>query len=95
MTRAWLRHPARTVGRSRPCPTRLPRFANVDLAREALRYGYAGHNLTAWPCGQCDGAHITDQADAPPTAEADDCEPTWTTPKTSRATTVTVQGSYL
>ncbi|MET9909734.1 hypothetical protein ABZZ74_23515 [Streptomyces sp. NPDC006476] len=74
MTRAWLPHPARTLGRPIRCPTGLPRFATLDFACEALRHGYADHQLTAWQCGKCGGAHVTDQSEASP---AGDCEPDW------------------
>ncbi|MEU1273030.1 hypothetical protein [Streptomyces sp. NPDC005799] len=90
--RAWLPHPARTVGQSRPCSTGLPRFTNLDRAREARIHGHGNHQLTAWACHQCGGAHITDQTDAPPSAG--DCEPAWTTPS-SAVNTVTVQENYL
>lgn len=58
--RAWLRYPPRTLGQRPPCPTGLPRFTNIDLARASLHYGLGVSSLEAWSCEQCDGAHITD-----------------------------------
>ncbi|NUP18371.1 MAG: hypothetical protein HOZ81_20265 [Streptomyces sp.] len=58
--RAWLKHPARTIGQRPPCPTGLPRFANVDLARAALHHGLGAPSLEAWTCSHCEGAHISD-----------------------------------
>lgn len=58
-SRAWLPHPAKTL-RPRACPTRLPRYASIHHARNALTAGLTAHGLTAWECGQCGGAHITD-----------------------------------
>lgn len=59
MSRPWLRHPARTI-QPPPCPTRLPRFATLDLAHRALMPGLGTHTLTAQTCEQCGGAHITE-----------------------------------
>lgn len=61
--RAWLRHPAKTIGRPVDCP-HGPRFANLDHARAALIAGLAAHSLEAWACNECGGAHITDPTPA-------------------------------
>jgi hypothetical protein len=57
--RSWLRHPPRTIRPPLACPTGRPRFATVDLARQALGASYGDAQLTATPCDLCDGAHHT------------------------------------
>ena len=56
--RPWLRHPPATR-RPHPCPTGLPRFASLALARQALPASVAEVALTAIACDQCGGAHLT------------------------------------
>ena len=55
---AWLRYPAATIRPTFTCPTGLPRFRTVDLARQSLAYGTTVP-FTASVCDQCNGAHIT------------------------------------
>jgi hypothetical protein len=55
--RAWLRHPPRTI-RSRPCPTRLPRFTNRWLALASIPAAVA-ISPTPVQCAECGGWHLT------------------------------------
>lgn len=57
MSRPWLRHPARIIRPSLPCPTGQPRFASVSLARAALSGAVGDARLETVPCDLCGGAH--------------------------------------
>jgi hypothetical protein len=63
--RAWLRHPATPTRRPFFCPTRLPRFANIDRALDALTPQLGPSNLTAASCDQCGGAHLVPRTEQP------------------------------
>jgi hypothetical protein len=57
--RAWLRFPPATIRRPLSCPSGLPRFANVDRARQALMHGLSLATWTVTACKTCGGAHHT------------------------------------
>jgi hypothetical protein len=63
--RSWLRHPPRTI-RSRPCPTRLPRFTNRWLALASIPAAVA-ISPTPVQCAECGGWHLTPEGDHPMT----------------------------
>jgi hypothetical protein len=64
--RSWLRHPPRTI-RSRPCPTRLPRFTNRWLALASIPAAVA-ISPTPVQCAECGGWHLTPEGDHPLTS---------------------------
>jgi hypothetical protein len=58
--RAWLRHPPRTI-RSRPCPTRLPRFTNRWLALASIPITLPAPAPVQ--CADCGGWHLTPEGE--------------------------------
>lgn len=60
MSRRWRPpHPARSIGRPRPCPNG-PRFASRDLADAALLGWIAPTRLQVTSCDLCGGWHHTE-----------------------------------
>lgn len=57
MSRAWLRHPPRTIVRPRTCPSGRPRFASEWLA-VAARAVPPVPGLEAVECDRCGGWHL-------------------------------------
>lgn len=57
--KAWMRHPARTLGKKPVCPTGWEYFATWDRARHALVPFIAASDTETVTCPHCHGWHNT------------------------------------